>query len=95
MNVPEGRLVVVRTRSDGKERVLLSVEDSGKGIAPADLERVFEAFHTTKGDGLGVGLAISRSIVEAHGGRLWAENNPGEGATFRCALEVWQDGGVP
>jgi C4-dicarboxylate-specific signal transduction histidine kinase len=88
-----GRLVVVRTRSEGADRVELSVEDSGKGIAPADMERVFEAFYTTKAEGLGVGLAISRSIVEAHGGRLWAENNPSEGAIFRCALPVWNQGG--
>jgi signal transduction histidine kinase len=88
-----GRLVVVRTRSEGQDRVMLSVEDSGRGIAPADMERVFEAFYTTKAEGLGVGLAISRSIVEAHGGRLWPENNPGEGATFRCALPVWDEGG--
>jgi C4-dicarboxylate-specific signal transduction histidine kinase len=91
---PRGsRLVVVRTRGPGKDRVVLSVEDSGMGIAPEDLERVFEAFYTTKAEGLGVGLAISRSIVEAHGGRLWAENNPDEGATFRCALPVWKEGG--
>lgn len=87
-----GRLVVVRTRGEGKERVVLSVEDSGQGIAQADMERIFEAFHTTKAKGLGVGLAISRSIVEAHGGRIWAENNPGEGVTFRCALPVFPDG---
>ncbi|MDC3959799.1 hypothetical protein KEG38_38455 [Polyangium jinanense] len=91
---PDRRLVVVRTRGDGKDRVVLSVEDSGKGIAPADMERVFEAFYTTKAEGLGVGLAISRSIVEAHGGRLSVENNPGEGVTFRCQLPVWEEGGA-
>ncbi|TKD06497.1 hypothetical protein E8A74_19375 [Polyangium fumosum] len=88
------RLVVVRTRGNGKDRVLLSVEDSGKGIAPAEMERVFEAFYTTKAEGLGVGLPISRSIVEAHGGRLWAENNPGEGATFWCALPIGEEKGA-
>lgn len=88
-----GRLVVVRTSCEGKDRVVLSTEDSGKGIAPEDRERVFEAFYTTKAEGLGVGLAISRTIVEAHGGRLWAESNPGAGATFRCALPVWEEGG--
>ncbi|MDC0675736.1 sensor histidine kinase [Nannocystis radixulma] len=87
------RFVVVRTHSDRKGHVVLSVADSGKGIAPADMERVFEAFYTTKPEGLGVGLAISRSIVEAHGGRLWAESRPGEGATLQCTLPVWIEGG--
>ncbi|WP_159397052.1 ATP-binding protein [Sorangium cellulosum] len=89
---PDARLVVVRTRADGHGRVELSVADSGKGIPPGDLERVFEPFFTTKASGLGVGLAISRSIVEAHGGRLWAEQPPGEGATLRCVLPVRDEG---
>ncbi|WP_437627224.1 hybrid sensor histidine kinase/response regulator [Sorangium sp. So ce1151] len=88
---PEARLVVVRTRRADGGQVELSVADSGEGIPPADLERVFEPFFTSKPQGLGVGLAISRSIVEAHGGRLWAEHSPGEGATFRCALPVWNE----
>ncbi|HTN82975.1 MAG TPA: ATP-binding protein [Sorangium sp.] len=88
---PEARLVVVRTRRADGGQVELSVADSGEGIPPADLERVFEPFFTSKPQGLGVGLAISRSIVEAHGGRLWAEHCPGEGATFRCALPVWNE----
>ncbi|XXY49394.1 response regulator [Sorangium sp. So ce269] len=88
---PEARLVVVRTRRAAGGQVELSVADSGDGIPPADLERVFEPFFTSKPQGLGVGLAISRSIVEAHGGRLWAEHCPGEGATFRCALPVWSE----
>ncbi|WP_437760083.1 hybrid sensor histidine kinase/response regulator [Sorangium sp. So ce1389] len=88
---PEARLVVVRTRRADAGQVELSVADSGDGIAPADLERVFEPFFTSKPQGLGVGLAISRSIVEAHGGRLWAEHSPGEGATFRCALPAWTE----
>ncbi|XXT24717.1 ATP-binding protein [Sorangium sp. So ce429] len=86
---PAARLVVVRTRLADRGRVELSVADSGEGVPPADLERVFEPFFTSKPQRLGVGLAISRSIVEAHGGRLWAERCPGEGATFRCALPVW------
>lgn len=83
---PDARQIVVRTRARGDAEVEISVEDSGEGIAPADLERIFEAFFTTKAAGLGVGLAISRNIVEAHGGRLWAESPPGRGATLRCAL---------
>ncbi|AUX30849.1 MULTISPECIES: ATP-binding protein [Sorangium] len=89
---PEARLVVVRARPADGGGVELSVADSGEGIPPADLERIFEPFFTSKAQGLGVGLAISRSIVEAHGGRLWAERGPGQGATFRCALPVWREG---
>jgi len=84
---PNGeRKVVVRARSEGRARVRLSVEDSGRGIAPGNLERVFEAFYTTKPKGLGVGLAICRSIVEAHDGRIWAESNGGEGTTLVCSF---------
>ncbi|MGK3963423.1 sensor histidine kinase [Sorangium sp. So ce118] len=90
---PRGaRLVVVRTRAADRGRVELSVADSGEGVPPEDLERIFEPFFTTKTQGLGVGLSISRSIVEAHGGQLWAECSPGEGATLRCALPVWDEG---
>ncbi|WP_437579660.1 hybrid sensor histidine kinase/response regulator [Sorangium sp. So ce887] len=88
---PEARLVVVRARPADGGGVELSVADSGEGVPPADLERIFEPFFTSKAQGLGVGLAISRSIVEAHGGRLWAERGAGEGATFRCALPVWDE----
>ncbi|AUX42361.1 hypothetical protein SOCE26_037910 [Sorangium cellulosum] len=92
---PDARLVVVRTRAADGGRVELSVEDSGEGVPPEDLERIFEPFFTTKTQRLGVGLSISRSIVEAHGGRLWAECSPGEGATLRCALPVWPPAGAP
>ncbi|MCY0992119.1 response regulator [Nannocystis sp. ILAH1] len=87
------RLVVVKTHCERTDQVVLSVEDSGKGIAPADMERVFEAFYTTKPEGLGVGLAISRSIVEAHGGRLWAESSPVGGAMLQCTLPAWIEDG--
>ena len=66
--------------------VVVAVEDSGVGIEPADLDYVFHAFYTTKPDGLGMGLAIARSIVEAHGGQLDARNNPQGGATFSFTL---------
>jgi signal transduction histidine kinase len=62
------------------------VQDSGIGLDPKNAERIFDAFHTTKPGGLGMGLSISRSIVESHGGRLWAISNDGPGATFRFTL---------
>jgi PAS domain S-box-containing protein len=71
--------------------VLISVEDSGRGLDLKNLGHLFDAFYTTKPQGLGMGLAISRSIVEAHGGRLWAANT-GEGAVFQLALPI-RDGG--
>ncbi|XYI03001.1 sensor histidine kinase [Sorangium sp. So ce1128] len=92
---PDARLVVVRTRAADRGRVELSVADAGEGVPPEDLERIFEPFFTTKTQGLGVGLSISRSIVEAHGGWLWAECSPGEGATLRCALPVWDESARP
>ncbi|MEO5726363.1 MAG: ATP-binding protein, partial [Byssovorax sp.] len=89
---PDARLVVVRTRVAERGRIELSVMDSGEGFADANIARIFEPFFTTKAQGLGIGLAISRAIVEAHGGRLWAEDRrPGEGATLRCTLPVWEE----
>ena len=66
--------------------MLVAVRDSGSGISPQNLERLFETFFTTKAEGMGMGLAIGRSIVRAHGGRLWAEANPDHGATFRFMI---------
>jgi len=68
--------------------VLVEVRDTGEGLDPANLERLFESFYTTKNEGMGMGLAISRSIVEAHGGRLWATPNEPHGAVFRFTLPV-------
>jgi signal transduction histidine kinase len=64
------------------------VSDSGSGLPHANSERVFEAFYTTKASGLGMGLSICRSIVEAHGGRLWAAPNEPRGAVFRMVLPI-------
>ena len=72
--------------SEGKAFVLITVTDSGIGLPAKDQPRLFEAYYTTKAEGMGMGLAISRSIVEAHGGRLWATPNAGPGATFQFVL---------
>jgi two-component system sensor kinase FixL len=64
----------------------ISVADNGPGIAAADLPRIFDRFFTTKSEGLGLGLPISRSIVESHGGRLWCDSTPGESTVFRLTL---------
>ena len=66
--------------------VLVTMRDSGPGLAPAAVENIFNAFHTTKANGLGLGLSICRSIVEAHGGRLWASANSPRGAVFQFTL---------
>ena len=81
----ESRLLV-RTRGTANGNVEISVADRGAGIPSEDLERIFEPFVTTKAHGLGLGLPICRSIVEAHGGRLWATNNADRGATVHCEL---------
>jgi hypothetical protein len=78
-------LVITTQRGEGDE-IRVAVRDSGIGFDPLNVERIFDAFHTTKPGGLGMGLSISRSIVESHGGRLWAESNDGPGATFQFTL---------
>ena len=82
------RRVWMETGRAGTRRVRLTVEDSGPGLAPGLCERVFETFYTTKPNGLGVGLAISRSLAEEHGGRLWAESPDGRGARFNLELPL-------
>jgi signal transduction histidine kinase len=80
------RTLLVRTGLHDDGSVKLLVRDSGTGIDPARIERLFDAFYTTKAKGMGIGLSISRSIIERHGGRLWADNNEGPGATFSFSL---------
>ena len=85
------RQLVIRTEMDGNH-VTVSVQDSGVGFSPEISERLFESFFTTKQEGMGIGLSLSRSIVEAHRGRLWAARNDGPGATF--AFSVPCDSGL-
>ena len=78
--------LLIKTARDESDRVRLSVIDAGVGFAPEAADKLFEAFHTTKTDGMGIGLSVSRSIIERHHGRLWAEANAGPGATFSFSV---------
>ena len=80
------REVQVETARDTDGTVVVSVRDSGVGLPPAQETRIFEAFFTTKEEGLGLGLSVSRSIIEAHGGRLWAQANRERGTTVAFVL---------
>ena len=82
----EVRRIQLSTRASGDGMIEIAVCDTGPGLAGTDLEKVFEPFYTTKPEGIGIGLALSRSIADAHGGRLWATANPGPGATFHLTL---------
>jgi len=82
------REVFIRSRQHESDKVLVAVQDSGVGIDSQNLEKIFDAFYTTKPQGMGMGLAIGRSIVENHGGRLWAVPNDGPGATFQFTLQA-------
>jgi C4-dicarboxylate-specific signal transduction histidine kinase len=80
------RQLLVRTQQEEGERVLLSVEDAGPGFDPQAADRLFDTFYTTKNGGMGIGLSVSRSIIESHHGRLWATLNNGPGATFSFSI---------
>jgi two-component system, LuxR family, sensor kinase FixL len=80
------RLITIRAEDRGGRRVEVMVSDTGHGIPSMELGLIFEPFFTTKTSGMGIGLSVSRTIIEAHGGRIWAENNATEGATFRFTL---------
>jgi len=80
------REMVIRSSAQESDKVLVAVQDSGIGLDAQNLEKIFDTFYTTKSQGMGMGLAISRSIVENHGGRLWAVPNDGPGATFQFTL---------
>jgi signal transduction histidine kinase len=93
------RQLLIGTRKDASDAVLVTVQDSGPGLSPDSLDNLFDAFYTTKPAGLGMGLSICRSIVEAHGGRLWAASHDRSGATFQFSLptqaEVTRERGQP
>ena len=82
--VSEGsRELLISTGAAESDDVLVAVRDTGPGLPPSSAERLFDAFYTTKPDGMGMGLSICRSIIEAHGGRMWASANLPRGAIFQ------------
>jgi len=86
------RVIFVRTAREGDEGVRVSVRDSGHGISAGDMPLLFEPFFTTKPGGLGMGLPINKTIIEAHAGRLWGENNTDRGTTFHVVLPAAKEG---
>ena len=87
------RELVIRTAREEGDQVRLIVRDAGVGFDPQAMDRLFEAFYTTKSDGMGMGLSVSRSIIESHQGRLWATPNDGPGATFSFSIPSVPEGG--
>ena len=85
------RTLRVQTQIHYGDSINLLVQDSGVGVDPRGIEKLFEAFHSTKAHGLGIGLAISRSIIESHRGQLWAKANDGPGATFGFSIPIASD----
>ena len=86
------RVLRVKTAIHDRADVLLSIEDSGTGIDPNQLNRIFESFFTSKSGGMGIGLSICRSIVEAHGGRIWASSDGHHGSVFNVLLPTIKPG---
>jgi C4-dicarboxylate-specific signal transduction histidine kinase len=85
------RELLISSASNAVDSVLVAVRDSGPGLTPESFDRVFQAFHTTKPDGMGMGLSICRSIVEAHGGRVWATANAPRGVVFQFTLPAHRE----
>ena len=82
------RYLLVRTEREAGDRVRVTVRDAGVGVDRESMDKLFDAFYTTKSGGMGIGLSVSRSIVERHQGRLWAEPNDGPGATFSFSMPL-------
>jgi signal transduction histidine kinase len=90
----ERRQVTVRAAHSGSGKVEFAVTDQGPGNESENIGRLFEPFFSTKASGMGIGLSISRTIIETHGGQIWAENNARQGATFRFTLPRAEDAGA-
>ncbi len=84
----ETRTITISSRNDSPSLIVISVSDTGRGIPADKLDDVFTPFHTTKSEGMGLGLAISKSIIESHGGKIWVDNNPKGGSTFSFTLQL-------
>ena len=84
----DSRELLIKTAADNSNAVLVAIHDTGPGLEPGKIDNLFDAFYTTKRDGMGMGLAISRSIIEAHVGRIWAEPNTPRGAVFQFTLPM-------
>ena len=82
------RKVIISTRWKDERNIVVAVRDFGTGLDEDKTDRIFDPFYTSKSDGLGMGLPISRTIIEAHGGQLWYANNPDRGATFYFSLPL-------
>jgi signal transduction histidine kinase len=91
--VNTSRELTIKSEFADNDGVLISVSDTGTGLSPQQADQIFNAFFTTKDHGTGMGLSISRSIVESHGGRVWAENNSPQGARFRFTLPAKDEAG--
>jgi signal transduction histidine kinase len=85
----------ITTRYNENDQVLVAVRDTGRGIDPGSMEKMFEPFYSTKSGGMGMGLSISRSIVRSHSGRLWATANEDMGATFQFTIPRYSEGMYP
>jgi signal transduction histidine kinase len=86
------KTLLITTSNNNADQVCLAVRDTGTGLDPDALERIFEPFYSTKPGGMGMGLSISRSIIQNHGGKLWAVPNEGEGATVGFTIPRYREG---
>jgi len=93
-DLPEERRIITMAAQRSATGVLLTVRDRGRGIAPDEMPRLFESFFSTKQKGMGLGLSIAHTIVDDHGGRIWAENAPDGGAAFHVELPAGNAGAV-